>query len=299
MRLSLAGSPDQAGAEVRDTALGVLCDHGIDLDFSVVEIGALPIQVAPEPFYLLLDVFPRSRIHAFELDPVLCERLNAKATAGVRYYPVALAGSTGRRRLYETAHQVGTSLYEPQPFWSDTFHDLDAMRLKSTSEIDVCTLDDFARDHALTRIDLMKMDVQGAELEILQGGAQATAEMVAIVTEVEFVPLYKEQPLFSDVDRHLRERGFMLHKLLGVGGRAAKPLMAGKRADTPVQFLWADALYVRNLMDAERLTDEALYRLAVIFDLYDSPDMAHWAFQQVDHRRGTQLAAAFAKQIAG
>jgi len=51
-------------------------------------------------------------------------------------------------------------------------------------------------------------------------------------------------------------------------------------------------------MNAERLSDEDLYRLAVIFDLYESPDMAHWAFQQVDNRRGSQLAAAFAKQIA-
>jgi len=299
MRLSLAGSAGKPEAEVRDIAAGVLRDHGIDLDFSVVEIGAVPLEQEPEPFYSLPHFFPRSRIHAFELDAAVCASLNAKGTLGVQYYPEALAGANGRRRVYETVHPMCSSLYEPQAFWSDTFHDLDVMRLKSTAEIEVRTLDDFARNHGVTRIDLMKMDVQGAELEILQGGTQATAELAAIVVEVEFVPLYKDQPLFADVDRYLRERGFMMHKLLSVGGRAARPLVIGKAKDTPVQFMWADAFYVRNLMDAERLTDDVLYRLAVIFDLYDSPDMALWALREVDRRRGSQLAAAFAKQIVG
>lgn len=297
MGLSLERAPSKIKTEVRDVAAGVLRDHGIDLDFSVVEVGAAPIQEAPEPFYILPHLFPRSRIHAFELDPVMCERMNAQAAAGVRYHPVALAGATGRRRLYETAHPVCSSLFEPQPFWCDTYHDMEVMRLKSITEIDVQTLDDFARDQALDRIDLMKMDVQGAALEILQGGTRATAELVALVTEVDFVPLYKDQPLFADVDSHLRGRGFMLHKLLGVGGRAAMPVVVGKAKNTPVQFMWADALYVRNVMDAERFTDETLYRLAVIFDLYYSPDMAHWALREVDRRRGSQLAAAFARHI--
>jgi FkbM family methyltransferase len=285
-------------AEVRDVATGVLQDHGIDLDFSVVEIGARPIS-APEPFHILPHIFPRSRIHAFELDVALCEKLNATAPEWMRYHSTALAGAKGKRRVYETVHPMCSSLYEPQPFWSDHFHNLDVMRLKSTAEIDVGTLDDFAREHALGRLDLMKIDVQGAELEILQGGAAATSDLVAIVTEVEFVPLYKDQPLFADVDAYLRGRGFMLHKFLGFGGRSAQSLTMGKAPEKCVQFMWADAFYVRNLMDAERLSDEDLYRLAVIFDLYESPDMAHWAFQQVDRRRGTQLAAAFAKQIAG
>jgi hypothetical protein len=39
------------------------------LSFEILEIGAVPLGGAPEPFHRLLDDFPGSRIHAFELDP--------------------------------------------------------------------------------------------------------------------------------------------------------------------------------------------------------------------------------------
>ncbi|MFM7793657.1 MAG: FkbM family methyltransferase, partial [Microcystis panniformis] len=63
-------------------------------------------------------------------------------------------------------------------------------------------------------IDFLQVDVQGAELNIFQGAQQIIKNStLAIQTEVEFAPIYKNQPLFADVNSHLRQQGFFLQEL--------------------------------------------------------------------------------------
>jgi hypothetical protein len=69
---------------VNDIAGWVLRDHGIDLDFTVLEVGARPIGSEREPFYILPDIFPASRILGFEPDLAHCEKLNGSAPAFAR-----------------------------------------------------------------------------------------------------------------------------------------------------------------------------------------------------------------------
>ena len=60
-------------------------------------------------------------------------------------------------------------------------------------------------------MDLLKLDVQGSELAIFQGGEEKLSGTVAIQTEVSFVPLYKKQPVLGDIDLELRGHGFIPH----------------------------------------------------------------------------------------
>ena len=63
----------------------------------------------------------------------------------------------------------------------------------------MCSLDTFCKDEQIERIDLLKMDVQGGELGILQGARQLLAQkkIAVIYSEVFFVPMYQNQPLFG------------------------------------------------------------------------------------------------------
>jgi hypothetical protein len=61
------------------------------------------------------------------------------------------------------------------------------------------------------RIDLLKLDVQGSELAVLQGGRDKLAQALAVHTEVSFVTLYRGQPPFGEIDGELRWPGFMPH----------------------------------------------------------------------------------------
>ena len=61
-----------------------------NISFTILEIGALPLEDEVEPFHQLVDCFPGSQIIAFEIDHKLCADLNAKSKPGHKYYPVAL-----------------------------------------------------------------------------------------------------------------------------------------------------------------------------------------------------------------
>ena len=264
-----------------------------DLSFKLLDVGARPVREGREPFHDLLDIFPSSRLSALEIDPAVCEKLNGDARPGVRYYPCALGKTSETRPLYETTYSICTSLYPPDERYIEAFNNLSVMELKRVSEVETVDLDTFIRGHGLGALDFVKMDIQGAELDVLQGGQSALASMLMIVCEVEFVPLYKGQPLFADVDTHLRGRGFMLHKFLGFGGGVMRPLAVNGMTNYPVQMMWSDALYTRELLEPQELTDEQLLKLAVLLDLYDSKDVALHLLRHYDGRRGSGLGDSY------
>ena len=94
----------------------------------------------------------------------------------------------------------------------------------------------------------MELDTQGSELEILRGADVLLRDSVlALQVEVEFAPMYTDQPLFGEIDSHLRGYGFSLFDLIRYRGRR-KTLESHQR--TRGQLLWGQALYLR---DYERL----------------------------------------------
>ena len=96
--------------------------------------------------------------------------------------------------------------------------------------------------------DLVKIDTQGAELLILEHAMNYVGQALVVEVEVEFVKLYKSQPLFSEIDQFLRGYGFELHRLAEIAGRCFTPFqMTASPFRGVSQFVFADAIYVRNL----------------------------------------------------
>ena len=275
----------------------LLVESGIALTFNMLEVGALPIEGETEPSHALLEAFPGSKLALIEIDPDLCEKLNRSAPPGMRYYPCALGRTEELRTLYLTRGPACTSLYEPDERYADLFNLLDAMRVREISDVDTISLDTMQRRHALGALDFLKIDVQGAELDIFQGGTAALSHVLMILCEVEFVPLYKNQPLFCDIDVFLRERGFMFHKFLGMAGRVMKPMAVHGTGMFPVNMMWSDAVYTRDVFDAGRLAPEKLLKLAVLFDIYESKDFALHLVKHYDAVNGTRLAATYTQRI--
>lgn len=72
------------------------------------------------------------------------------------------------------------------------------------------TLDKFCLDHAITGIELVHMDVQGAESLVLAGGTRILPTIGAIWLEVSAKEFYAGQKLKSEIGLQLREAGFWL-----------------------------------------------------------------------------------------
>jgi hypothetical protein len=143
--------------------------------------------------------------------------------------------------------------------------------------VTVVVLDDIAPGAAapLPRIDFVKIDTQGFEIEVLRGGRTTiTGQVVGVEIEVEFAPLYEGQPLFRHVDAFLAECGFTLFKL-----RRQEWVRRGFEHDargTAGQLVFGDALYLRDPLspatpwvpkDAHEA--EALLLVASLYDLHD------------------------------
>ncbi len=126
--------------------------------------------------------------------------------------------------------------------------------------ITLSTLDDWTREAGVLAVDFIKLDTQGAELDIFRGAERTLKSVRMLEVEVEFNELYTGQPLFGDVDRHLRERGFVLWRLghLVHYGSAAtrsevnvpdRQFFDGRNVSFPAQggqLFWGHAYYVRR-----------------------------------------------------
>ncbi len=95
-------------------------------------------------------------------------------------------------------------------------------------------------------VDFVKIDVQGGELAILQGGEKFFKEnIIGLEVEVSFAPMYINQPLFSDVDIFAREKlGLELWDI-----RKAYWKYKQKKYKTPLKgrLIFGDALYLRPI----------------------------------------------------
>ncbi|MBI4028577.1 MAG: FkbM family methyltransferase [Verrucomicrobia bacterium] len=267
---------------------------GRDLFFTLLEIGAAPADETKEPFYPLLEEFPSSRLLAFEVDPALCARLCAKAPKNVTFHPCALGRADEERDFFVTRDPLCCSLYKPNEPLIALFHDLEGARLQRKTSVHTISLDHFAAANAIPPVDFIKMDIQGAELDVLQGGTNTLQNVLAVCAEVEFAPIYENQPLFGDVTAFLGVQGFSFHRFLWFHGRCVKPIQL---ADRPSQYLWADAIYVRDLLELGRLTPDQLLKLAVLLEVYGSPDVAHLALRAFDAKGETHLAKTYLQSL--
>lgn len=81
------------------------------------------------------------------------------------------------------------------------------------------TLDQLISEMKLPAPDLIKLDLQGAELISLRGATRCLAEAQAIILEVSFIPLYHNAPLVAEVVAFMAERGFRLWDILSLWHR--------------------------------------------------------------------------------
>jgi len=225
-----------------------------------VDVGANPID--GEPPYKRMLAAGLCDVVGFEPQPEALARLQTIAGPRERYLPHALGDGT-TRTLHVCSLDGMTSLLVP-----DTAH-LALFNLFPTwgtvkERIPVTTrkLDDIAE---ITVLDFLKMDVQGAEREVLAHGQAKLKDTVAIQTEVSFVPLYKDQPSFGDMDLALRALGFLPHSVTGTKIWPIAPMVVGDSPNRGIrQLLETDMVYVRDFTKAENMSVEQWKHLALV-----------------------------------
>lgn len=143
----------------------------------------------------------------FEPDDRSRELLNNTITPLGRYEirKEALGETTGEAVNFNLCRkpQVSSSYY-PQRDFLDLFPESSRFDIISSLKLEHTRLDELG----LSEIDFIKIDTQGSELDVLKGASGILNSCLGLEIEVEFVQLYKDQPLFGEICSFLQKSGF-------------------------------------------------------------------------------------------
>jgi len=260
----------------------------------IVDVGAMDLGDGTLPYADLVKATP-CEVIGFEPVQAEFEKLRRQKSNGERFLPYFVGdGSKGIFR--ECNFAMTSSLFEPNTQLLTKFQSLEEVtRVAKSYPVETTRLDDVPE---VKGADFLKLDIQGAELLVLRGGEKMLEEVLVIQTEVEFVELYKGQALFADVDSFLRDRNFQFHRMSSKG-LTFKPLILNNNPSAFFsQWLWGDAVYVRNFMNFDKLAPVALLKLAcILHENYHSFDLAALALEEYDRQKGAQLNKAYLKRL--
>ena len=227
-----------------------------------------------------------AKLYGFEPDAEECARLTAILDPNTDvFFPIALGSHDGETTLHVTAEPACSSIYPPSEWMRSRFPSLtEAMRPVRTIAVPTQRLDTWAKHHSIDRIDFIKLDTQGAELDILHGAEGTLAHVLGLEAEVIFNPLYDGQPVFSDVDAFLRKQGFQLWRLDSLAHYAEQPSMETRgvvfqqydhlRVESLAgrgRLVWGNAMYFRD-REAFEGNRVALHRLAILLEAFGDDD---------------------------
>ncbi|MDE0796459.1 MAG: FkbM family methyltransferase [Alphaproteobacteria bacterium] len=179
----------------------------------------------------------------------------------LRYLPHAIGGQSGTRTLYRPRFGNSSTMLPPNTAIGDAFDKLQFFDVEETTQVDVIRLDDALDQFDIRNPDYLKLDVEGAEFEILEGAAQSLSTLSAIRVEVCFIEVRQGQRLGMEVGHYLERLGFRLMHMTElnpwrVHGYRAHPAVSRE----PIrysrgQLVHADFLFMRDpefFADAER-----------------------------------------------
>jgi FkbM family methyltransferase len=151
--------------------------------------------------------FPNATIHAFEPTPASYSRLerSAQSASAIVCHRLALGSKCGAATLFMNTSSLTNSLRKSSNFGHQYFPAFVAEQ--TTAKVEVVTLAEFARNRGIDAIDILKLDLQGNELDAIVGAERLLETVKAILTEVQFVELYENTPLFPEIESYLRRRG--------------------------------------------------------------------------------------------
>lgn len=192
----------------------------------------------------------------FEPDPLEAQKIKEDFFANKQFEGVVLETALGATdhtgTLHLTRYRASSSLLEPNLPLLTKMAEGSFYEVEEKIPVAITTLDSALRTNDLS-IDFLKIDVQGYELEVLNGASKALNQVIGCELEVSFIEIYKNQPLFAEVDQFMRSRGFFLADLERVWWRRQSiPLEIQERGT----LAYGNAVYLNSaaLQPSNRVT---------------------------------------------
>ena len=254
---------------------------------TLVDIGA---GGGIEPPWNLLD--KNLEVIGFEPDTAAFDALtgrDSRIAIEQKYMNTALNNENSEIDFHITRRRGHSSVFEPDKDVVGRFSFPERYDVLETRKIVVKRLDEALQDAGIVDADFIKLDTQGSELAILQGGERTLSRCFGAEVEVEFLPLYKSQPLFSELETCLRDYGF---ELFDIKRHYEKRVQYRDLYQVKGQLVCGDALFLKNCKrfmkdiatgDAEKAKARILKSIAIchLYRLIDyALEITEQAFEQ-------------------
>jgi FkbM family methyltransferase len=177
-------------------------------------IGAVSLHGA-------LLVGPSGQVHSFEPVPAIVDRLAANVSRNgltdvIRIHTVALADTCGKAKISFADKEANNQGMASLVTISEGF---------LQEEVETITLDEFVRRQGINHIDLMKIDIQGAEPLLIKGAKEVFGSPDAPDLIMEFQP--GQLVTLKDLAAMIEECGYEIYKIEKTG-RLGKRLVAAE-----------------------------------------------------------------------
>jgi FkbM family methyltransferase len=174
----------------------------------IFDVGAHDGKTAQE----FLKSFPNARLVAFEPGSMAFQTLAGlfrnRPNVAVENKAVGAERGTGQLNLYSWANMNSLLPLDDQPE--------NMIRHKVTSagtaSVQVVSIDDYCSENGFAKIDVLKIDTQGYDLQVLAGAKRMLKQQSirTILLEANFIPMYKNQADFSALHEFLVSFGYRL-----------------------------------------------------------------------------------------
>lgn len=155
---------------------------------------------------VITQLFPDSNILMCEAMPSKEDKLKQLVNSKINYEIGVLGAQVGKEVFFAEIETASSVLEEEAAVHN-------RVARKTT------TLNTILNERKITKVDLIKLDVQGYELEVLAGFDNYLQNTEAILAEASLIEIHKGVPLVRDVINFMGSRGFVLYDICSVSTR--------------------------------------------------------------------------------
>jgi FkbM family methyltransferase len=197
---------------------------------TIFDVGANVGQTTTD----LRRLFPKAFIHAFEPTPSSRDAYLKRhgQDSNLKLWSCAIASEPGQATFQVNLKSMTNSLLNAAQSSAEWIGQENVTNVESIS-VEVRTLDEFCATNNIQFIDILKLDIQGSELDALKGATELFRQKKIryVCLEAPFVLLYERQAFFYEIREFLASQGCEFYGLFK---------LARHKSD---RLLFADALF--------------------------------------------------------
>ncbi|MCL4391830.1 FkbM family methyltransferase [Patescibacteria group bacterium] len=200
-------------------------------------------------------LLPGAEIYAFECNSTVLPK-DREVVGGLKNVTLVEKAVSDREGMLEFFPTTNGNTGASSLFKESASYNIEKYNQIKTV-VESTTIAHFAAQEGIDGVDLLWMDMQGAELVALKGAGKFLSRVKIIHAEAEFREIYEGQPLFGAVKKYLEDNGFVLYGFTHFGRYACDAIFVNESIPVSLlrrkfvypfyEYLWKYVEFARNI----------------------------------------------------